>query len=302
MSAWLRQHRAAFLAALRKLAAQRIGGLASLLAIGVALALPAGAYALLDSVRPLIAGASLEPRLTVFLKPEASRTEVDALGRVLRADPRIAERRFISREEALKQLEFAQGMREVVAALGRNPLPDSFVLRASADPEALEALAGELRRQPLVAQVQLEAAWARRLAALAAVARLALLLLTGLLAFGLIAVTFNTTRLQILTQRDEIEVSRLIGATDAFIRRPFYYLGAIQGGLGAALALAIVWSCLLLLNREVVTLAESYGSGFRFNMLSVADAAAVVLAGAILGWLGAHLSVGAQLHRSDDFM
>jgi len=300
--AWLRQHRAAFLAALRKLAAQRIGGLAGVLAIGVALALPAGAYALLDSVRPLIAGASLEPRLTVFLKAEASRTDVDALGRVLRADPRIVERRFISREEALKQLESAQGMREVVAALGRNPLPDSFVLRASADPDNLETLAGELRRQPMVAQVQLEAAWARRLAALASVARLGLLLLTGLLAFGLIAVTFNTTRLQILTLRDEIEVSRLIGATDAFIRRPFYYLGAVQGGFGAALALAIVWSCLLLLNREVATLAESYGSGFRFNMLGVADAAVVVLAGAILGWLGAHLSVGAHLHRSDDRM
>jgi cell division transport system permease protein len=108
-------------------------------------------------------------------------------------------------------------------------------------------------------------------------------------------VTFNTIRLQILTQRDEIEVSKLIGATDAFIRRPFYYLGLLQGVAGGALALGLVAAALVMLNREVSVLAESYGSGFRFSFLPVPEAVAVVLFAGFLGWLGAQLSVSRHL-------
>jgi cell division transport system permease protein len=108
-------------------------------------------------------------------------------------------------------------------------------------------------------------------------------------------VTFNTIRLQILTQRDEIEVSKLIGATDAFIGRPFYYAGLAQGLAGGLVALAVVAVSLALLNREVRALSESYGSDFRFGFLSPGDAAAVVVFAGLLGWLGAHLSVRRHL-------
>ncbi|HEU4924275.1 MAG TPA: FtsX-like permease family protein, partial [Burkholderiales bacterium] len=134
-----------------------------------------------------------------------------------------------------------------------------------------------------------------RLAAAARVVELALTLLAGLLGTGLVAVTFNTIRLQILTQRDEIEVSKLVGATDAFIRRPFYYLGLLQGLVGGGLALGLVAAALVMLNREVRVLAESYGSGFRFSFLPVPEVAAVVLFAGFLGWLGAQLSVSRHL-------
>jgi cell division transport system permease protein len=110
-------------------------------------------------------------------------------------------------------------------------------------------------------------------------------------------VTFNTIRLQILTQREEIEVSKLIGATDSFIRRPFYYLGLLQGLAGGIIAGAIVWLALALLNREVRVLAESFGSAFRISYLSPADALAVVALAGLLGWLGAHLSVSKHLRE-----
>src|SRR5207237_4586287 len=129
---------------------------------------------------------------------------------------------------------------------------------------------------PGVAHVQADAAWARRLTALAAIGRLAIWLLTALLGIGLVAVTFNTIRLQILTQREEIEVSKLIGATDAFIRRPFYYLGLLQGLAGGVIALAIVAAALALLNAQVRPLAASYGSGFAFAFLDFAAAAAIL--------------------------
>ena len=133
---------------------------------------------------------------------------------------------------------------------------------------------------------------------MAAAARLtgrALTLLAALLGAGLVAVTFNTIRLQILTRRDEMEVSKLLGATDAFIRRPFYYLGLLQGLAGGALALALVAAALAVLNREVVALADSYGSAFRFSFLPVEEALALVLLAGVLGLLGAQLSMSRHL-------
>jgi cell division transport system permease protein len=294
MMTWLRQHRQALRLALRRFAA---GGALSALVIGVALALPAGGYALLESLRGLATRASFDPQISLFLKPEVKRAEAQALERPLRADRRVAQVRFIPREEALKELNAVQGLSEVTAALGHNPLPDAYVVTARNDD--LEPLVADLAKLPGVAHVQSDSAWARRLAALAAVGRLALWLLAALLGLGLVAVTFNTIRLQILTQREEIEVSKLIGATDGFIRRPFYYLGVLQGAAGGAIAITIVWIALALLNREVRVLAESFGSPFRLSFLSLGDALSVIGLAGVLGWLGAHLSVSKHLREMD---
>jgi cell division transport system permease protein len=287
MNAWLRQHRQALRQALRRL------GLLNALVIGVALSLPAGGYAVLESLRDVAGRFALDTQVSVFLHPEARRADAEALGQALRADRRVARLRFVPREQALKELSAVQGMPEVIAALGRNPLPDAYVVTTKG--ELLEGLSADLAKLPGVAHVQADAAWARRLAALASLGRLSIWLLSALLGIGLVAVTFNTIRLQILTQREEIEVSKLIGATDAFIRRPFYYLGLLQGVAGGIVAIALVAAGLALLNREVRVLAESYGSGFRFAPLAPEDAAAIALFAGLLGWLGAQLSVSRHL-------
>ena len=285
MIAWARQHGAAFSSALRRLS------VLNALVIGIALALPAGGYALLETLRPAGARLALEPRISLFLEPQARRADAEALGARLRADRRIAEVRFIPREEALKQMGAVQGLAEVIGALKRNPLPDAFVVTSRQD------LADELARLPGVAHVQADTVWARRLAAIAAIAELGLWVLGALLGAALVAVTFNTIRLQILTQRDEIEVSKLIGATDGFIRRPFYYLGLLQGLAGGAVALAIVAAALALLEREVRVLADSYGSRFTLAFLGPSEALATLLIAAILGWVGAQLSVSRHLRH-----
>jgi cell division transport system permease protein len=296
MTSWLRHHRQALAAALGKVAAQKAAAALNALVIGIALSLPAGGYALLASLRAATAGAPLEPQFSLFMRADAKRAEADALAARLKGDARLRGLRFVPREQALKELQASEGLAEVVAALGRNPLPDAFVLRpASSDPAALEALAQDLRSLPGVAHVQADSAWARRLAALTGTARLAIALLAALLAFGLVAITFNTIRLQILTQRAEIEISKLIGATDAFIRRPFFYLGALQGLSGGLVALAILWGSLRALNIGVAELAASYGSSFRLAFLEPGDALAVVLFSAALGWFGAYLSVSKYL-------
>ena len=285
MSAWLRQHRSACSAALRKLS------WLNALVIGIALALPAAGYALLESLRPVSARLTPEPRISLFLSPQAKRADAEALGARLRADRRLTSVRFIPREEALKEMAEVQGLSEVIRAIGRNPLPDGFVVTTAQD------LAAELAKLPGVAHVQADAVWARRLAAAAAVAQVGLSLLAAVLGAALIAVTFNTIRLQILTQRDEIEVSKLIGATDAFIRRPFYYLGLLQVLIGGVLAVGFFAAALALLNRQVRPLAVSYGSDFHFAWLAAPDALAIVVLAGLLGWLGAQLSVGRHLRE-----
>jgi len=289
LNAWLRQHRQAAGAALRRL------GVLNTAVIGVALSLPAGGYALLENLRGVAGRFALDTQISIFLQPGAKRAEADALGRTLRADRRIASVRFVPREQALKELSSVQGVAEVIAALGRNPLPDAFVVTPRG--EDVVQLSGELAGLPGVAHVQADAAWARRLAALANIGRVAIWLLSALLGAGLVAVTFNTIRLQILTQHAEIEVSKLIGATDAFIRRPFYYMGLFQGAAGGVVALGIVAAGLALLNRNVRVLAESYGSGFRFELLGPGDALAVVVFAGLLGSLGAQLAVARQLRE-----
>jgi cell division transport system permease protein len=291
MSRWLRQHRQALVAAAARLG--RVTGVLGAVVIGVALALPVGGYALLGGLQQIAARFALDPQVSVFLRPEAKRADADALGAALRADARIAKVRFVPREEALKDLSAVPGMPEVLAALGKNPLPDAFVV--SVRDGSLDAVAADARKLPAVGLVQADAAWARRLAAAAGIARLALWLLAGVLAAGLIAVTFNTIGLQVLTQRAEIEVLRLIGATDAFIRRPFYYLGFLQGLAGGLIALGIVAGSLALLNSEVGRLAASYGSSFRLGFLGLGDALAVLAFASGLGWFGAFLSVSKYL-------
>lgn len=287
MRVWLRQHRQALRSALRRM------GVLNALVIGVALSLPAGGYALLANLQQVAQRFTLEPQLSVFLKPEAKRAELE--GR-LRADARVAQLRFVSRDEALKELRQSEGLAEVVAALERNPLPDAFVLRArDGSAAALEALAADVRAMSGIAQVQVDSAWAQRLGALARIGRLALVALAVLLATGLVAVTFNTIRLQILTQRDEIEVSQLLGATDAFIRRPFFYLGLLQGLAGGGLGLAILWAGLATLNQGVRDLAQAYGSSFQLAYLPGPEALMVLALSAFLGWAGALLSVSKYL-------
>ncbi|HZE61843.1 MAG TPA: permease-like cell division protein FtsX [Burkholderiales bacterium] len=287
MRAWLRQHRQALGRAL-----PRVSPLNALV-IGIALALPAGGYALLESLRMIAGRIAVQPEISVFL--DAKRADADQLAARLKLDPRVSRLRFVPRQQALKELAAVQGLPELVAALGRNPLPDAFVVTAA--DENLEALAADLAKITGVAQVQTDALWARRLASLARLARTALWLLAGVLAAALIAVTFNTIRLQILTQRAEIEVSKLIGATDSFIRRPFYYGGLLQGVAGGAFALLIVAGALALMNREVRLLAESYGSQFRFAYPDLAGCLAFLALAGLLGWLGAHLSVTRHLQE-----
>lgn len=294
----LTQHRLALGRSIHRFAREPWSGLLTLIVIGVALSLPLGLYALVDNVRLLAGRLSMEPQITVFMAASAGADSARQIEARLKAMDGIKRLRFIPRDQALQELLQSAGLGDVAAGLERNPLPDAFVIepRESA-PAALEKLRDELARLPKVDSVQLDTIWAKRLGGIVRLGRDIALLLALLLGFALVAITSNTIRLQILSQREEIEVSKLIGATDAFIRRPFLYHGLIQGLVGGLAAWLIVSLGLHFLNAGIDDLAKLYGTHFRLHGPAAGEILGLLLFSAVLGWLGAFFAVGQHLRQ-----
>jgi cell division transport system permease protein len=294
--AWIQHHVLSFAQTLARLARSPFATALNVVAIGVALALPLGAYCVLGNLESVSRKIPVEPQLSVFLAVDAAKADIAAVEARLKAAGGVRAVRFVSRETALAELSRTAGMEEAIASLRRNPLPDAFVVTlAASDPALADQLELEFKSLSKVAHVQADSAWVRRLDALLRLGRTAVIVLSALLGLALIAVTFNTIRLQILTQRDEIELCRLIGATHAYIRRPFFYLGSLLGLLGGVAALAIVLAALAVLNRDLVQLAPLYGSDLRLRFPNLEEMLAALAASVALGWLGAYLSVSRHL-------
>ncbi|HZF24111.1 MAG TPA: permease-like cell division protein FtsX [Burkholderiales bacterium] len=293
---WLLAHFDTLRESLVRLARQPFATGLNVIVIGIALSLPVGFYLGIDNLQAFSRQLSSDPQVSIFMAMDAGQADVSAVERRLRAHPEVGRVDFVAREQALAKLKRSAGLADVLADLERNPLPDAFVVTArSNDPATLEALRDQAARWPKVEHVQLDAEWARRLDAALGVGRMLVTLLAALLALALVAVTFNTIRLQILTRRDEIEVSKLIGATNPFIRRPFLYLGALQGLGGGCAAWVIVTLAMIVLNVQLAELTTLYGTAFKLQPLTAADSAVLLLFSAALGWLGAWLSVSRHL-------
>ena len=295
MSAFVTQHVAAFKSAARRLTGSPLNTLLALFVIGIALALPSTGWVILTNLRELAGNASGVQQISLFLTLDADKNDVEAIETRLKAQ-NVGQWRFVSRDDALANLQSSEGMAGIVASLPKNPLPHAFIVEPDhRTSDALEALAAEYAGWPKVAHVQLDSAWVKRLDAFLRLGRLSVSLLAGLFAAALVAVTFNTIRLQILGHAAEIDVARLIGATDAFIRRPFQYFGALQGALGGLLAALLVFAGIRALAEPVADLVALYGGSFTLHGLSASNVAALTGFGAILGWIGAQLSVSIHL-------
>lgn len=291
MRNWLYLHLRAFAYALRRLAGQPFGSLLSALVMGAALTLPAMGYILWDDIAVLIRGISGKPEISLFLDDAADSAQAAAIQRNLQDELQLAGFRFVSRDEALKQVE-GSGMGDVLRGIDANPFPDVFIVTLrDDDPDMFEALSSKMQNWPGVAHVKHDSAWVKRLAALFEVGRITMLALAVLLGLALLAVTFNTVRLQIKAQKDEIEVSRLLGATNRFIRRPFYWFGVLQGTLSGLIALAAVWGGTYALTAPVAKLGETYGVKVALAAPHWKESLAIVGIATALAWLGTAISV-----------
>ena len=270
--------------------------LLSILAIGIALALPAGGYVLLGSARQLAANAATGPQISVFMKLATDRDGTRKTQAVLEQHPGVRVSAFLPRESTLARMRENPGLRDVIDVLGGNPFPDAFVIAATDEStQSMERLAEEFRRLPGVEHVQLDSAWVRRLEAGLKLGRTLVLVLGGLLACGLVAISFSVVRMQLLTHQAEVEVSRLLGATDTYIRRPYLYQGAFLGMGGGLVALALVTLAMLLLRGPATELAGLYDLRLVLSVPGRVDAAALLGAATGLGWMGALFSLNRSL-------
>lgn len=296
MTTWLAQHLYALIAALAKLKGNPIGSIFNMLAMGIALALPAVLYAALLSIENWSGERRDRPQLSILLEKEAGDRAFDELAARLKAHPEIYRVEPRPRDAALKMLEEKLELENIAATIGENPLPHAFVVQTKSDDVAVLAqVRDEIVGWPAVSEVIWDAEWMRKLQALVRFGESAVAILAGLLAFGVLAITFNTVRLHVLTQRTEIEVASLIGATRAFIRRPFLYFGALQGLLGALACGAIVAAVVHLLQRSLEPINSVYGSDFVLTLPSPVAALGLAAVAAGLGWLGAFASVARHL-------
>ncbi|GIX22214.1 MAG: cell division protein FtsX [Gammaproteobacteria bacterium] len=248
LRAWAAHHAYVFFSSLGRLCRQPLSSALTIAVLAVALALPAGFGLLLTNVRHFAGDWQGAGRLTVYLRPEARRDQAEALAAALRDDARIASVTLIDKDQALAEFKRASGFGAALDALPDNPLPHALVLEpaptAAADPAALEALRDALTARPEVELVQLDLDWLQRLLALLDLAQRGVRLIGVLLGLAVLLIVGNTIRLDIQARADEIRVTKLIGATDAFIRRPFLYTGfwyGLFGALGAAAVLAAAW-------------------------------------------------------------
>jgi len=266
--------------------------------IGIALALPAGLHVLLQSVQQLSTGWEGTAQMSLFLKSGVPEKRIESLADTLRGWDGVAEVRYISREQALAEFRELSGFGGALDSLDENPLPAVLVLRPMAgatEPAQMELLLGKVQKLEVVDLAQLDLEWVRRLSGIIEVGKRGVLLLGGLLAMAILLVVGNTIRLTILSRRQEIIVTKLIGATNAFIRRPFLYTGFWYGLMGAVLAWLLVAVLLGLLSDPVNRLSFLYNSTFSLGGLDLETVTILLGSGITLGLSGSWLAVGRHL-------
>lgn len=266
--------------------------------IGIALALPSGLYLLTGNLQRLTTQWDGGAGLSLFLRHDVTLTRAEALADRLRGWPEVGELQLITPEQALGEFRKLSGFGDTLEALDENPLPAVLAIRladGATGAAAASDLAQRLQALPEVDLAQLDLQWVKRFNAIVAIVERSIWVLAGLLGLAVLLVTGNTIRLEIQNRREEIEITKLIGATGAFIRRPFLYSGVWYGLCGALLAALLVELAFLQLDDPVRRLAGLYQSGFRLQALSLGDTLGLLMAGALLGLLGAWLAVGRHL-------
>lgn len=298
IAVYLLRHAESLFSSLGRLWRSPVASLMTIAVIGIALALPAGLQVLLDHARQISGSWDGSPQVSLFLHQAASADEARALAAELRANPATAEVTLIPRDAALAEFRALSGFGDALDAFDTNPLPDVIVVRpADPAPDAANRLRTQLAALPAVDIAQLDMEWVRRLHAIMEIVDRMVLVIAGLLGMAVLLIVGNTLRLDIQNRRREIEVTKLIGGTNAFIRRPFLYGGLWYGLFGGLAAWLLVSAALWATSGPVARLATLYQSGFHLGIMDADTVWLLLAGGALLGLTGAWLTVDHHLRR-----
>jgi cell division transport system permease protein len=295
---WLRLHVHAMADALRRMAANPVASLLSVLVLGVAIAIPVVAAVFLKSMGPTTAGLDTEPHVSVYMALDAGEDDARRVEQALRSQPDVVAVKFVSRAQALAELQATTHLAEVLASLDRNPLPDAFTVRMrTTEPARIASAKAAWSRLPKVDQVVADFEWSERLARWARFGERVVLAVGVLLGAAVAFIVAHLIRLQVVTRREEIEVSQLIGATAADVRRPFLYHGLLEGLFAGAAALALAALFAAWVGSELSALTPAYATEVKVVFLNPLERAVLAAAAAAMGLLGAWAAVGRQLRR-----
>jgi cell division transport system permease protein len=300
MQTWLLRHAQTFVGSLGRLAHEPLANLLTVLVIGLALALPACLYLLVHNVQIASSTWSDTLQLAVYLKQDTSASDATQLAERIRKRRDVGAVEIITADAALVEFKKRSGFGQALDALGSNPLPHTLVVHPATQftaPAAMQTLAVELRALPNVDVVQLDTAWVQRLYAILDMIRHAVSLISALLAIGVIAIVGNTIRLDIQNRRDEIEVTKLVGGSNAFVRRPFLYSGVWYGLGGGVIAWLATLLTISALGGPVHRVAGLYGSTYQLIGLAFTHGLALIGIAVALGWLGSWISTSLHLYR-----
>lgn len=300
MNNWLNQHMQAIKLVLSRMRSNKLSTFMICLVIAVAMCVPGLFYLGVDHLSKFTNYIQDETEISLFLKLDADKDAVSDIDAVLAKNSAIKQFHLVTKAQAWKELKSKAETNNTtdskISELDKNPLPDAFFIQAkSAEPEALEALKNELEKIPGVEHALLNTDWAKRLSALLSLGKKIILFITVLLALALLVVIGNTIRMQILTQKDEVVVSKLIGATNSFIRMPFLYAGIIYGLFGGLLAIIMMVLVVKLFNLSVSELSNLYSSDFSLPLINGQLFLDIISFAIFIGWFGSYLAVSRSI-------
>lgn len=300
LQAYAINHLHVFFSSLGKIYRTPFGSLMTIAVLGIALALPAGFYIMLQNIQQLSGGWDGATRISLYMKDEVTLNSTNYLAEQLQQHDKVESVRVIDQDEALNEFKSLSGFGDALDALTHNPLPNVVVVAPKVDsenPNAVESLLSELQQHEEVELAQLDMQWVKRLYTILNLIQRGLIVVASMLALAVILIIGNTIRLDIQNRRTEIEVNKLIGATHAFIRRPFLYTGFWYGLFGGLSASLLVSLALSLLQGPAKRLSGLYGSGFELLKLGFVDTLSLIGIAIILGFLGSWLAVGRHLRN-----
>ncbi|MES1949970.1 cell division protein FtsX [Salinisphaera sp. S4-8] len=294
---WVSSHARCLIESLGRLHRRWLASLLTATVIGIALALPAGLYVLMNNLDTLSQSWHRAVQASLYLRDDLSVSDGQALAKRLGERDEVATSRYISAAAGLAEFRKSSGFGAALDALEDNPLPAVITINPRADMSRAEigALLVSLEDEPGVARAELDQAWLERLYAILSVIERSAWVIGLLLSAAVLFIVGNTIRLDIENRREEIEVMKLLGASDAFIRRPFLYSGFWYGLIGAVLALILLGICFLALAEPLAALTRSYNGALAMHGLGLKGVFMLLGIGVALGWLGCVLTVNRRL-------
>ena len=298
-STWLTRHASTSLGALGRLARHPFSSVMIVLVIAVTLALPAAINIIVKNAQAISGGWDNALDFSLFLKQGLPASEAEALGRLIEQRADVESVRFVSATTALAEFRELSGFGAALDQLPDNPLPHTLVVRpiAGNTSASMLLLQEELANLPEAEYVQVDTEWVQRFHAILDIVRQAIAIGAALLGIAIVVIIGNTIRLDIENRRDEIEVTKLIGASNAFVRRPFLWTGFWYGLFGGAGALALVFYGLFLLEGPVARLAGLYQGNIAIASMGATEAAGIVGIGVALGLFGSWFTAARHMRR-----